>query len=86
MLYIICLVIDFVDIYEYLGQKPDLSRCVCSNHDRLGFYADINKNHLMGLGLTLFCGDPQEGDDIRVRVQSPYGAQSYLVLRRPPGG
>ena len=52
----------------------------------LVFMLILIKNHLMGLSLTLFCGDPQEGDDIRVRVQSPYGAQSYLVLRRPPGG
>ena len=61
MLYIICLVIDFVDIYEYLGQKPDLSCCVCSNHDRLGFYADINKKSPYGAQAHLVLWRPPGG-------------------------
>ena len=28
---------DFVGIFEYLTHKPDTSRCICSNQDRLDF-------------------------------------------------
>ena len=36
---------------SYLAQKPDIFRCVCSNRDRLGFYAQIQKLFLGQCGL-----------------------------------
>ena len=31
-----------VCIIVYLAQKPDISCCICSKRDRLGFYADAD--------------------------------------------
>ena len=28
-------------VYIYLAQKPDIDTCTCANHDRLGFYSEI---------------------------------------------
>ena len=33
--------LDLDTVYMYLANKPDIYRCICSNRDRLGFYAEI---------------------------------------------